>query len=122
MTTKWLRWEDGRQEGRYSKLLLAISQRLKFDCYLLKIQDGSAIPAHTDPAIPGYEHHRVNIFLNRFGKYNRNLRIHGPYRSWLNERIVLFRPDKYEHYMRHVDQVWSEKSTYVLSIGWLKKN
>lgn len=118
---KWLTWDKGRQVGRYSKLLLATSKRLKFDMYIIKIPDGSAIMEHRDPALEGYEHHRFNLFLNRFGRIDNNIKVQGPSSSWMNGRAVKFRPDLYLHSMRHIDQLWSGNNTYILSIGWLKK-
>ena len=118
---KLFRWDKGRQDARYSKMLLATSQRFKFDCYLLKIMDGSAIPEHTDPAVEGFEHHRVNMFLLCTQPYDRHLAVQGPSKTWLFGRIMYFRPDLYKHSMRHMNQMWTGKATYILSIGWLKK-
>lgn len=119
---KWLQWDYGRQGSGYSKLLLAMSKRLKFDCYILRFPDGVGIPEHTDPAVDGYEHHRLNIFLNSPCVGTGKVTINGPYKSWFNDRIQLFRPDLYKHNMTPVEFIWSKDSLYILSIGWLKKN
>ncbi|WP_341501277.1 hypothetical protein [Gallaecimonas sp. GXIMD4217] len=45
----WLRWQKGRQQSGYDKLLLLTGTwPLPFDCYLLRFNEGSAIPPHVD--------------------------------------------------------------------------
>jgi hypothetical protein len=118
---KWLQWDSGRQDSGYLKILLATSRRLKFDCYILKFPDGVGIPPHTDPSVEGYEHHRLNIFLNKPCIGTGIVSINGPFKQWLSGRIQLFRPDLYTHSMTPAEQMWSNQSLYILSIGWLKK-
>jgi hypothetical protein len=46
----WLRWQKGRQNSGYDKLLLAaVPFPIPFDCYLLRFPEGSQIPPHRDP-------------------------------------------------------------------------
>lgn len=118
---KWLKWESGRQDSKYSKLLLATSSFFKFDMYILRFPDGEGIPPHTDPSIENYEHHRLNIFLNSPCVGTGLVKIDGPHKRWWNDRIHLFRPDLHTHSMTPVSFIWSRDSLYILSIGWLRK-
>jgi len=62
---RWLRWEKGRQNTGYDKLLLAVNPFLiPFDCYLLRFPDGTAIPPHRDAVTAG-RHYRLNIIVKR---------------------------------------------------------
>lgn len=107
------KWKDGRQGTGYKVLTLINNERFKFDMHVLKYETGTGIPAHKDPAKPGYEHHRLNIVLKqalRGGEF-----VLGPLYSLA--RIHKFRPDTTIHAVTPI-----EKGTrYVLSIGWLKK-
>ena len=116
---KWLRWDTGRQESGYSKLLVVTSKWLKFDCYILKFPEGTGIPDHIDPAIEGYEHHRLNLILNKPCIGTGEIKVDGPAR-WIGDRLMIFRPDMYWHSMTPVSFIW-EKNCYILSVGWLKK-
>lgn len=116
---KWLTWDYGRQKSGYSKLLLAISKRFKFDCYLIRVPGGCDIPEHTDPAVDGYEHHRINITLNRPAPGTGRIYVAGPVR-WIGKRIMIFRPDLYRHSMTSPDFLFCN-AMYILTIGWLKK-
>ena len=119
---KLWRWEHGRQNGGYSKFTLAFSKRLKFDAYIIRLPQGSMVPPHTDPAIEGYEHHRVNITLRSaktggvtyFDPYpfaTRNFSQRAP-------KHYHFRPDVLRHYVTAIlkGEVW------LLSFGWLRKS
>lgn len=126
---KLFTWDDGRQLSGYRKMLLATSKLLKFDVYILKIPDGAGVPKHRDPVAPGYEHHRINIDLKR-GAFFGNVVLDGPFKTFLFGRILYFRPDIVTHWVLpngpgfgHMEE-WLESpdSSYILSIGWLKKN
>ena len=119
---KFLSWDDGRQLSGYSKMLLAISERFKFDVYLIRIPDGCGVPKHRDPAKEGFDHHRVNIAINKPSLGTGNMHIAGPAKKFLFDRIIYFRPDLYVHSMDPVDFIWSDHSAYILSIGWLRKS
>jgi hypothetical protein len=121
MVMKWLRWDTGRQLSGYSKMLLAASKLLKFDVYLIKIPVGCGIPEHTDPAAPGYEHHRLNIALKSPCIGTGKMHVKGPAKIFLGGRGILFRPDLYKHRMDPVDFIFSNESMYLLSIGWLRR-
>ena len=117
---KFWRWDEGRQLSGYSKMLIAASRLLKFDCYLIKIPTGAAVPEHKDPATEGYEHHRFNYVLKAPAYGSGKFHIHGPAKR-VGQRGVLFRPDLYAHSLSPVDFIWSNQSMYILSIGWLRK-
>lgn len=108
---KWLRWEKGRQEGSYSKMLLIpewLSNFLNADAYLLKFPVGSSVIKHKDPVQEGYKHYRMNITLS--GKGKGRMYILGPIiRFW---RIEIFRPDLYEHGLEPI-----KGKIYMLSFG-----
>jgi hypothetical protein len=118
---KWLRWDGGRQLSGYSKMLIAASKLLKFDCYIIKIPDGAAIPEHIDPSPAGYEHHRLNIALKKPCIGTGKMVVNGPAKIFLWGRAILFRPDLYKHHLEPVEFIFSNESMYLLSIGWLKK-
>ena len=119
---KFLSWDDGRQLSGYSKMLLAISERFKFDAYIIRIPDGFGVPKHRDPAVEGYEHHRVNIELKR-GLFTGIMHVKGPIKKFLFNRVMYFRPDLHVHWMTpHSFILDSSDSTYLLSVGWLKKS
>lgn len=108
-----LDWKSGRQGGSYMKFLILSSERFKFDMYLLKYPTGSYISDHKDPVQEGFEHHRVNVVLNKNFKGGKFV-IMGKSQEG---RIHKFRPDKFKHKVTLV----KEGTRYVFSIGWLKK-
>jgi hypothetical protein len=62
---RWLWWEKGRQNTGYDKLLWAINPFIiPFDCYLLRVPEGTQIPPHRDPVTAG-RHYRLNIIVKR---------------------------------------------------------
>ena len=62
---RWLRWEAGRQNTGYDKLLLVANPFLiPFDCYLLRFPEGTQIPPHRDPVKSG-RHFRLNLIVKR---------------------------------------------------------
>ena len=109
-------WQEGRQGSGYRKALLATSKFLKFDLYLLHYPDGSYIAWHTDPAVEGYEHHRINITLKKPRGGGQFITRKGNVTIMWKSRIVKFRPDITEHC---VSMCHGER--YVLSLGWLRK-
>jgi hypothetical protein len=117
----WLRWESGRQKSGYDKLLLASSKRLKFDLYLLRFPRDCSVPEHRDPAVPGYEHHRINLTLKK-PLHGGEIVVHGPCIRRLCGRYMRFRPDLYLHWMTSVEYIWNTSHMYVLSLGWLRKS
>jgi hypothetical protein len=107
------RWKSGRQASGYDTFALAVSQRLRFDSYLIRYREGAGIPPHRDPAPEGKRHYRLNVILWPARKggdlaceaYLFRL---GP--------IKFFRPDLATHSVSPV-----EKGTrYVFSVGWLR--
>ena len=118
---KWLQWEHGRQGGGYSRLLLAHSKRLKFDLYLLRLPCTSMVRHHTDPVIPEFEHHRVNITLRAAKIGGKTFIATGSaLHPWYTRaaRVYHFRPDLLPHYVTPV----MKGSVWLLSFGWLRKS
>lgn len=111
---KWLKWQKGRQESGYDKMLLATAKwPVPFDFYLLKFPTGSKINTHVDPVATGMKHYRINIIIWRAikgGEFVSEQTIV----DW--PRIKLFRPDVVPHSVTRVE----EGTRYVLSIGWLR--
>jgi hypothetical protein len=96
------RWERGRQDTGYRKLLLARGGR--WDLYVLDYPPGTSIPTHTDP-VEGRKHWRANLVLwgERAFEGDAALRV-GP--------LVVFRPDVMPHGVATV-----ERRRVVLSFG-----
>lgn len=103
------KWIQGRQNTGYYKMPIWVSKYFKFDVYLLKFEEGVAVPWHKDPVALG-RHFRLNVYLNKIegGK----LLLRGP--SILNNRLFhLFRPDIVEHAMTKIES----GTLYMLSVG-----
>lgn len=115
----WLRWQKGRQESGYSKMLLARSSLLKFDVYLLKLPTGSSVPIHRD-AVEGFNHFRLNITLRfaRDGGFTLVQPAAGMFYELKDKRAYMFRPDYQSHMVTEV----RAGSVWLLSIGWLRKD
>lgn len=108
------RWQNGRQDSGYDKMLLLWSMLpLPFDIYLIRYRIGSYIKPHVDQVKSG-RHYRLNIVL-------KNSKEGGDFvcsNCIVNtKRIKLFRPDISEH---SVTEVKAGKR-YILSIGWIRK-
>ena len=108
----WLRWQVGRQQSGYDKmLLLQNSFRIKCDAYFLRFPMGSKISPHKDTVQKG-RHFRLNIIIQKSqsgGEFVCE-------QSIINlPRVKLFRPDLYQHVVTEV----FGRSRYVLSIGWV---
>lgn len=84
---KFPRWEEGRQQSGYRKLLIAHGK--VWDLHLIDYPAGHGIPAHTDP-IPERKHIRINIALLSGGS---RLYADGTIWRWC-ERVVIFRSDR----------------------------
>ncbi|MFP8967307.1 hypothetical protein ACKC9G_12060 [Pokkaliibacter sp. CJK22405] len=111
---KWWRWQRGRQQGGYDKLLLAtLRWPVPWDCYLLRFPEGSVIPPHQDKVVTG-RHFRLNIVLR---KAKRGGEFVCSQTLFSTSRIKLFRPDKVIHEVSRVEQ----GSRYLLGIGWVLK-
>ena len=108
------RWQRGRQQSGYDKMLLLQSRwPLPFDVYVLRFREASEIPPHTDPVAEG-RHYRCNIVVKRAhegGDFVCATPI------FATRRIKLFRPDACEHSVTRVVR----GSRYVLSIGWVRR-
>lgn len=112
---KWLKWQEGRQAGDYSKMLLAtFILPLPFDLYLLRFPEGSKIDAHVDKVTWG-RHFRLNIVLKKAieGGEFKVANVPG---TFLNTaRVKFFRPDKVLHSVTEVIQ----GDRLVLSFGFV---
>ena len=108
---KWFKWERGRQEGSYSKMLLIpvwLSKFLNADAYLLSFPTGCSVMKHKDPVEKGWKHYRMNITIWNEG--TGRMYMLGPMkRFW---RIEIFRPDLYEHGLTPING-----RMYMLSFG-----
>jgi|APGre2960657468_1045069.scaffolds.fasta_scaffold78233_2 hypothetical protein len=113
---RWFKWQLGRQNSGYRKMLLAESKRFMFDCWLIDIQTGVEIREHTDPVPKGFTHHRINMVLIK-PKYGGNAQKIVDFRIIDLPRIYYFRPDIEMH---RVCEVLGGRML-ILSIGWCKK-
>lgn len=105
-----MKWLEGRQGTGYFKLPLLISEKFKFDSYILKYPKGSYIPVHTDK-VAGFKHYRFNFTF--WGSYRSVKLYHDAiFKFW---RFNFFRSDLVAHSVQNVNSL-----RLVLSIGWLK--
>ncbi|MGI2175309.1 2OG-Fe(II) oxygenase [Shewanella ulleungensis] len=110
---KLFRWERGRQKSGYDKMLLCGAVwPIKFDTYLLKFPEGSAIAPHTDKVVSG-KHYRLNIVIKNADEGGEFICSNPIYET---KRIKLFRPDISEHQVSKI----VKGNRYLLSIGWVK--
>lgn len=113
----WLRWQKGRQQSGYDKMLL-VATRLPFvwlrgfDAYLLRFPVGSHIPPHRDVVESG-RHYRLNIVLHLARKGGVFSCSDSLFES---KRIKLFRPDIAEHAVSEVEA----GTRLLLSVGWVR--
>jgi len=115
-----MKWKEGRQGDGYRVLTLFSSKRFKCDLHLVVVPSGSGVPWHLDPATDGYEHHRVNLTLQRPAAGGE---------TWIDsptaisgiehqtKRLYRFRPDL----ARHVVTPVRAGKLALLSFGWLAK-
>lgn len=112
---KNFKWENGRQDSGYSKMLIATSKfPIPWDFYILKYPVGSEIREHVDP-VTDSKHYRLNIIVKKAKKggdfFTEKSIINLP-------RIKFFRPDLSKHSLTKIEK----GSRYVVSIGWAVKN
>lgn len=92
--------------------LATMTWPIAFDLYLLRFNQGSEIPLHTDEVSKG-QHHRINIIL-------KNADIGGDFvckkTIFESSRIKYFRPDISAHQVTKI----IKGKRIVLSIGWLR--
>lgn len=112
---KVLRWQRGRQDSGYDKMLLLQSMwPIPFDVYLLRFPTGSQIQPHVDQVERG-AHYRLNLVLRRArsgGEFVCATAIRD------SPRIKFFRPDVSEHAVTRIES----GTRYVLSIGWVRQS
>ena len=109
---KWLRWDRGRQDTGYDKLLLAANPFLvPFDLYLHRYPVGPHIPSHRDP-VPNGRHYRLNVVVRRSIAGGEFICDNPIYSS---ERVNFFRPDVSTHSVTKVEG----RLRHVLSLGWI---
>ena len=110
-----LRWQRGRQDSGYDKMLLCGAYwPIKFDTYLIKFPVGSEIKPHTDKVNSG-KHFRLNIVLKRAQLGGEFICENTLFQS---KRIKLFRPDITKHAVTKIEK----GNRYILSIGWIKSD
>ncbi|MGI9282470.1 MAG: 2OG-Fe(II) oxygenase [Endozoicomonas sp.] len=112
--SKVFRWQKGRQNTGYDKMLLGGGLwPVPFDLYLLRFLEGHEIPPHVDQVESG-EHYRLNIILKSPESGGEFICREPIYESRL---IKFFRSDLSEHSVNKI----LKGRRYVLSIGWVKK-
>lgn len=108
-----LRWQRGRQNSGYDKMLLLQSVwPLPFDAYLLRFPAGSEVKPHTDPVSEG-QHYRLNVVVKKARDGGEFICATPIFET---SRIKFFRPDACEHSVSRV----IEGSRYVFSLGWVR--
>lgn len=111
MLKDWLKWQKGRQDSGYEKMLLAGCPKvIPFDLWLLRYPEGSEIDWHHDP-VEDKRHYRLNIELSRPEKGGKFVPAMPPIFSV--GRAVLFRPDENWHKVTKIER----GSRLVLSLG-----
>lgn len=111
-----LRWQPGRARTGYQKWPIFV---LPFaDLYLIRYGEGHYLPPHRDvlwtffdPTWWDTKHVRLNVVL-READEGGEFRCLGPC-IWRTRRVVLFRPDKWEHQVTEVKR----GERLVLSLG-----
>jgi len=111
---KWFTWLPGRQTRHnteiYKKMLLfqiGLVGLFGFDIYLIKYPPNFKLIPHKDIVTWG-RHYRANVILTGNGVFKCEKSIVH------TDRLVIFRPDRYEHGMLNGQAVRT-----VLSIGWV---
>ncbi len=105
------KWMEGRQKSSYSKMLFG--QGHDWDLWLLRFNDGSHVPEHTDPVKDNEKHYRLNIVIkSASGGFFDG-------KSFFNlfNRIIFFRPDIWPHSMTKI----YNGNRYMLSFGFVLK-
>ena len=144
------KWIEGRQGGGYAKLPIIVSERFKFDIYILRYPPNFALSKHNDPCPDGYEHHRINIRLLGQATYHEHSSINmwGKRVGKPSNKKMLLDADRYPigykfvsgeindrptmcDYTQRILRIRPDvithsvtngpKWTYTLSIGWLKR-
>ena len=104
---KLWQWEKGQQNSIYHKFCLWNFWRI--DCYILRINDGFAVPPHKD-TVDGHNHYRCNFILNT--NYNGGKFTHeNPILNW--NRIKIFDSGSYFHSVTKV----TNGCRYMMSFG-----
>lgn len=107
-----LKWQRGRQDGGYDKLLILSSAIIPFDIWLLRFPEGAYISEHVDPVEAEYNHFRMNVIVKP-AKRGGEFRVTNAILNW--RFLKFFRPDISPHSVSRVEK----GVRYVLSIGWL---
>lgn len=108
-----VKWQPGRQDTGYEKIVLFWSKRLSCDIHLIRYRAGAYVDWHKDPAPIGWRHYRLNVFLKQARDGGRFVCQGEPILDW--PRLQLFRPDIQAHKVTRVHR----GTRYVLSVGWL---
>lgn len=107
MTTELWRWQSGRRNKYYDKMLLMRIPKF-MDCWLIWYAKSAGIAWHTDK-VEGKRHYRLNIVLINGGEF---------WLEWrpIKKRFIFFRPDIQEHSVKVIGE---NERRLVLSIGWV---
>jgi len=88
------------------------------DSYFLRCGPGISIPPHTDPARPGFEHHRLNVVLST-DHVGGDVSVDGHRVEWQAGDALIFRPDLLQHEVSTVTSgqrlLWSVGCTIPVS-------
>jgi hypothetical protein len=108
----WLRFERGRQESGYEKMLLLTAPwPIPFDVYFLRFRVGDHIPPHTDPVMKK-RHYRLNVVVRKADE-GGEFQCDDP--IFATDRIKFFRPDRSRHAVSQIVR----GARWVLSIGFV---
>lgn len=110
---KLWKWGFDRFRTGYKIFTLAYWQGI-FDCYLFVYSEGGMIPKHKDPRKYGKQY-RFNLVLKK-PKSGGKFWCKGKHFNF-NDRIILFRADKYYHGISEV----TEGQRIMLSFGFYFK-
>lgn len=109
-------WVPGRLGSGYFKFPLASASLFGygFDSFILKMPQGSEIKLHTDPAIFGKRHFRINFVYLEARSGGHFIVVRNNASTCNDTRLNIFRPDIEEHKVSRVN----EGTRYALSIGF----
>jgi len=111
-----MKWVPGRLGSGYFKFPLVSASLFGygFDSFILKMPKGSEIKLHTDPAIFGKRHFRINFITREAKSGGYFIVVRNNASTHTNSRVNIFRPDIEEHRVSRIN----EGTRYALSFGF----